>query len=313
VLISDDIRGDSAVWPDVDVSRWAGTKRSLHLYAQMLGKIKLAMASIQPNWMFTRLLLTPRGLTTGFIPWRGSSFDATIDVFDSTIVFSHSNGARVIIPLVPCRTVAEVYADMTAALCALQIPCVISTVPQEVPDTTPMHEDRRPSEYEPEAVLRWFQACTATAGVFDEWRTHFFGRAGLQVWWGGLDVALILFSGRHVTAPTNRGYIMKYDLDAELMNVGLFFGDEKTPPFFYGYIYPQPAGAEGFPIRPHDASWSSQLGEWVLAYDAVRRVEDPADAIRAFVDAIYEQCFLAAGWNRELLEYSAPPRRHHHT
>ncbi len=236
------------LWPDIDVSRWAGTKRSLHLYTQMLGKMKLARAPMEPNWMFTRLLLTPRGVTTGFIPWAGESFDASIDVFDSTIVLARSNGARATIPLLPVRTVADVYADVAVALEKLKVECAITPVPQEIPDTTPLDQDRRPSEYDPAAVLRWFQATTATADVFDEWRSHFFGRTGIQLWWGAFDFALILFNGRHVAAPIDRGYLMKYDLDAELMNVGLYYGDDKAAPFFYGYIYPEPPGAEKLPV-----------------------------------------------------------------
>lgn len=309
MLISDTARNDNTVWPDIDVASWASTKRSLHMYAQMLGKIKLALAPMQPNWIYTALYFTPRGITTGTIPWRGSSIDVEIDVFKSEIIASRSNGTAVAIPLLPARTVAEIYDDLTHGLERIGVDCFISTVPQEVPDITPLHEDRRPSEYDPQAVLRWFQAATAATGVFDEWRSHFFGRAGLQLWWGALDVALLLFSGRQVTAPTDRGYLMKYDLDAELMNVGLYFGDDRNAPFFYGYIYPQPDGAESLPIAPAQAQWSTQLREWVLPYDAVRTAADPAATLRAFIDSIYELCFSAAGWRRDAYTYAAPKRR----
>jgi hypothetical protein len=308
VLISKITRGDGSAWPDLDVARWAGTKRSLHLYAQMLGKIKLALAPVAPNWMFTRLFLTSRGVSTGFVPWRDTSFEAAIDVFDSTIVISRSTGARVTIPLVPVRTVAEIYAELTAALETLEIRCEITPLPQEMPDTTRLDRDRRPSEYDPEAVLRWFRASTTTSGIFDAWRATFFGRTGLQVWWGALDVALILFNGRHAKPPANRGYIMKYDLDAELMSVGLYFGDEQHGPFFYGYIYPEPSGAENLPIAPAQASWSSALREWVLPYEVVQQSKNPQATLCAFSDAIYEQCFRTAGWDRDALTYTPPPR-----
>jgi hypothetical protein len=298
---------DRASWPDVDVSRWAATKRSLHLYAQMLGKINVAVAPVQPNWMFTALHLLPRGLTTGTIPWRGSSFDATIEIFDSEIILSRSNGARATVPLVPVHTVAEVYAKLTEALVALGVECAISTIPQELPDTTPLDEDRRASEYDPAAVRRWFASATVVSGVFEQWRSRFFGRSGVQVWWGALDVALVLFSGRHAAPPAARGYLMKYDLDAELMNVGLYYGDEKTPPFFYGYIYPEPADARSLPVAPAQAAWSSDLHEWVMPYEAVRSAPDPPELLRAFIEAIYEQCFAAAGWDRAALSYEPPP------
>jgi hypothetical protein len=295
------------MWPDVDVSLWAGTKRSLHLYSQMLGKIKLAVAPVEPNWMFTALHLSPRGLTTGTIPWRGSSFDVLIDVFSSEIIVSRSNGARAEVPLLPRRRVAEVYSDLKAALESLGIACEISTIPQEISDTTPLDQDQRISEYDPGESPVWFAATTAVSGVFNTGRQHFFGRAGLQFWWGGFDVALILFSGRHVPAPTDRGYIMEYDLDAELMNVGLYYGDAQTPPFFYGYIYPEPKSAESLPIAPAQASWSSAFNEWVLPYQAVRESPDPVAMLRSFIDAIYDLCFSAAGWRRDEFLYRLPP------
>jgi Family of unknown function (DUF5996) len=273
----------------------------------MLGKIKLATAPIQPNWMFTALYLSPRGLSTGTVPWRGSSFDVTIDVFDSAFVLSRSDGVRAKIPLIPVRTVADVYADLVAALAALGVSVSLGTVPQEIPDTTPLDEDRRPSEYDPAAVGRLFAVATAVSGIFAQWRSRFFGRTGLQLWWGAFDLALLLFSGRRVAPPTDRGYLMKYDLDAEMMNVGLYFGDAHTPPFFYGYIYPEPAGAESLPIAPAQASWSSGLHEWVLPYEAVRQSARPDLTLESFIDAIYAQCFAAAGWPRDAFSYDQPP------
>lgn len=299
---------DSTIWPDVNVAAWAPTKKTFHLYVQMLGKLRVALSPAQPNWMFTALYLSARGVTTGPIPWHGTAVEASIDVFSSEIVVQRSTGATRRIALLPVRTVAEIYTALQTALEALDVECTISPIPQEVPDTTPLHEDRRPAGYEPEAVQRWFAAAIATATIFDAWRAHFFGRTGIQLWWGALDVALMLFNGKHVPAPTDRGYLMKYDLDAELMNVGLFYGDEVTAPFFYAYIFPQPAGAEHLPIAPAAASWSDAIKEWVLPYDAVRTAADPTAELSAFLDAVYLQCFEAAGWDRGALSYDAPNR-----
>ncbi len=303
---------DNVLWPDVDVAAWGPTKRCLHLYLQMLGKLRVALSPAQPNWMFTALLLTARGVTTGPMPWHGTSVEASLDVFSSELILERSTGEARRIALVPASTVAEIYAELQAALVALDVRCTISPIPQELPDTTPLNEDRRPATYDPHAVLRWFHAATATAGVFDAWRAHFFGRTGIQVWWGALDVALLLFNGKHVAPPLDRGYIMKYDLDAELMNAGLYYGDENTKPYFYGYIFPQPPGAESLPIAPASATWSEKIREWVLPYDAVRHAVDPAAELRAFLDAIYAQCVGAAGWDREALSYAAPHRARSH-
>lgn len=293
-----------AVWPDVHAAGWAPTKRSFHLYAQMLGKMRVALSPPQPNWLHTALLLEAHGLTTGAMPLHGGSVQASLDVFTSEMLIERSDGRSRRIALLPARTVADVYAEFTRALDALEIDCAISVVPQEVPDTTPLDEDRRPAAYDAAAVQRWFAAATATAGVFERWRSFFFGRSGIQVWWGALDVAVLLFNGKHVPAPTDRGYIMKYDLDAELMNAGLYFGDEQTAPFFYGYIFPQPPNAERLPLSP--ATWSDGLKEWVLPYESVRTAADPFATLHAFLDALYAQCVAAAGWDRDALTYVAP-------
>jgi len=299
-------RGD--LWPEIDVAGWAATKKSLHLYAQMLGKIRVALSPPQPNWMFTPLLFTAHGFTTGAIPCTGIAVEASLDVFASEIIVRTSTGGERRIALLPARSVAHVYHALHAALAELDVPCVISTIPQEVPDTTPLPDDTRPATYEPGDVQRWFAAATSTACLFEEWRSRFFGRSGIQLWWGAFDVSLMLFSGKHVPPPTDRGYLMKYDLDAELMNVGLYFGDENTKPFFYGYIFPEPPDAPATALAPAEAAWSPALKEWVLPYDAVRTARDPGAIVRSFVDAVYELCFTKAGWNRSDFTYEAPKK-----
>jgi hypothetical protein len=299
------------VWPELDPAAWAATKKSLHLYTQMLGKLRVALSPAQPNWMFTALLLTARGVTTSPMPWRGRSLEGLLDVFSSELRLELSDGRSRRIALVPARPVADVYADLLAALKALDVDVTLSPIPQEVPDLTPLHADRRPAAYDPAAVECWFRIVTATAGIFDEWRAQFFGRNGIQLWWGALDISLMLFNGKHAPAPTDRGYLLRYDLDAEMLNVGFWPGDETNAPFFYGYIFPQPENAPTLPIAPATASWSENIKEWVLPYDAVRTAADPAAELNAFLDAIYALCVSAAGWDRGALSYVAPKRPAH--
>jgi hypothetical protein len=299
---------DATTWPDLDVRSWAATKKSLHLYTQMLGKLRVALSPSQPNWMFTALTLTARGVTTGPMPWRERSVQASLDVFASELTVELSDGRTQRVALVPARTVADIYADLLAALKALGVEVALSPIPQEVTDVTALDTDRRPVAYDPAAVERWFRVVTAIAGIFDAWRAHFFGRSGIQLWWGALDVALLLFSGKHVAPPTDRGYLMRYDLDAEMMNVGFYLGDEHAAPFFYGYIFPQPDACETLAVAPVGAAWSEQIKEWVLPYDAVRTAADPAATLRAFLDSIYDVCGSAAGWDRTAFSYAAPKR-----
>jgi len=295
-------------WPALDTASWAPTKKSLHLYLQMLGKLRVALSPAQPNWLFTALFPTAQGITTGPIPWSDGAIEGSLDVFRSALVLTRSDGTSRRIELLPPRTVADVYAAFLAALIELGVVCTLSPIPQEVADLTPLHEDRRPAAYDPDAVRRWFRVVVATAGIFDEWRAHFFGRTGIQLWWGALDIALLLFNGKHVPAPNDRGYLLKYDLDAEMLNAGFYPGDDASPPFFYGYIFPQPMGAESLPIAPPAATWSEQIKEWVLPYETVRTAADPAAELRAFLDALYRLCTTKAGWDAAALAYDAPKR-----
>jgi hypothetical protein len=296
------------MWPELDARSWAPTKKSLHLYTQMLGKLRLALSPAQPNWMFTALALDARGVTTGSMPWRDGSVQASLDVFASELVLDVSDGRSRRVPLLPPRPVAAIYADLSAALGDLDVRVTITPIPQEIPDVTPLDADARPAAYDPAAVQRWFGVLTAAAGVFEAWRAHFFGRSGIQLWWGALDLSVMLFSGKHVDPPADRGYLMRYDLDAELVNAGFYPGDDNNAPFFYGYIFPQPDGAEHLTVQPAEASWSPMLKEWVLPYDAVRGAADPGAVVSAFLDSIYALCGSAAGWNLADLSYVAPPR-----
>jgi hypothetical protein len=295
----------AAAWPDLDLGAWAPTKKTLQLTLQMLGKLRLALAPPLPNWLFTALYLTARGVTTGAMPLQGDALQGTLDVFSSELILERSDGRTRRVPLVPARTIADIYADLLAALAALDVAVRLSPVPQEIADVTPFDEDRRTAEYDPAAVRRWFQANTAIACVFEEARSPFFGRTGIQLWWGASDLALLFFNGKHVPAPRDRGYLLRYDLDAEMLNVGFYPGDDANAPFFYGYIYPQPANPAECAVAA-GATWSATLGEWVLPYATVRATTDPAATLRAFVDSLYALCGSAAGWDLAALSYDRP-------
>jgi hypothetical protein len=297
----------SDAWPAL--APWEPTKRSLHLYAQMLGKLRLALSPHQPNFLFTGLALTPRGFTTGTIPYGARAMQASVDVFDAMMIVESSDGRERRIPLdAPC-TVARVFADLHEALAVLEFWVTISPIPQEVPDTTPLDADDRPAPFDRAAAQRWLAIVTAANNVFDRWRAHFFGRVGIQLWWGAFDYSIMLFNGNKVDPPADRGYLLHYDLDAELMNVGLYFGDEPGAAVFYGYIYPQPAGCEMLAVAPDGAMWSDTLREWVLPYETVRASADPERTLVAFLDALYRLAGDAAGWNRAGLSYTPPPLR----
>jgi hypothetical protein len=251
------------------------------------------------------------------MPWGARSVQASIDVFDAEMRIETSDGGRRRIALVQAaaqgaaraQTVARVFAELHASLDELGVDVRLSPIPQEIPDQTPMDADDRPAMFDAAQAQTWHSVISATNGVFDRWREHFFGRVGLALWWGAFDYSVMLFSGKHVTPPLNRGYLLRYDLDAELMNAGFYPGDEANPAFYYGYIYPEPPGSSGLAIQPAGASWSGALGEWVLPYETVRTAADPAAMLTTFLDSVYGVCCSRAGWDGEQLSYVPPPLR----
>jgi hypothetical protein len=296
-------------WPPLTGDVWAPTKRSLHMYAQMLGKLRLALSPFQPNFTFTALTLTPRGFTTGVMPYDGRSIAGSLDVLSAELVVESSDGERRRISVATPCTIARVFSAFENALADMGVAVSLSPVPQELADVTPFDLDERPALWNADAAREWLTAVTTINAVFDRWRSHFAGRMGIYLWWGALDLSLLLFSGKSTTPPLDRGYLLKYDLDAEMMSVGFYPGDQASPAVFYGYIVPQPAGSATLPILPEGAAWSDAAGEWILPYDVARASANPESTLSSFLDSIYSACGYAAGWDRDRFRYTPPPLR----
>lgn len=276
----------------------------------MLGKVRLALAPHQPNFLFTALYMTPRGFTTGAIPVGLRLIEVRLDVFEPQISVSTSEGGRREISFSQLPSIAATYESLKDALKAVDVDVTLSPKPQEISDHTPLDSDERRPLWVHDDARAWLDVMSATQSVFDRWRAHFFGRTGIQLWWGALDLALLLFSGKHVPPPLDRGYLFKYDLDAEMMNAGFYPGDEANEPFYYGYIYPEPERCSEISIAAEGVRWSDQLREWILPYDLVRRSPDPETLLRSFLDGIYNVCGDAARWERGAYAYVPPPLRH---
>jgi hypothetical protein len=295
-------------WPPLTYSDWAPTKKTLHLYTQLLGKARLALEPPQPEWLGSCLYLNARGLTTGPMPWGTLLVEVALDFSTHSLSVCVSDGRIKTLPLVPGRCVADVFSGLRDAFRELGIRMDMWEKPQEVEDITFLGDNRHDCTYAPEQVDRWFRVITAVRNVFDEWRSPFFGRTGLQFWWGAFDLGILRFSGKRAKAPDNRGYIMRYDLDAEFMNAGFWPGDDKSPaPVFYAYIHPKPPGCELAPINPTSAAWIERMGEWILPYEAVRGSVDPRRTILEFLDCIYGVAGSYGGWDLASYKYAAPP------
>jgi len=299
---------DHADWPALPYEEWAPTKKTLHMTTQMLGKAKLALAPAQPEWLHARLFLDARGFVTGPMPHGARTVSMGIDVFSSHVWLASSDGRTTTIALGPERPVAMIWSDFRDGLTELGIDVDLWEKPQEVPDTTPFSRNTHDHTFVPEHAQRFHRVLSSINDAFEESRSRFFGRSGVQFWWGTFDLAVLLFSGRRAPAPDDRGYIMKYDLDAEHVNVGFWAGDDDAPaPAFYGYLVPRPPDCEAAPIAPQSAGWVEEMGEWLMPYEDVRTCPDPRQAVHDFLDAVYRVATTLGGWEAASHEYARPP------
>jgi hypothetical protein len=299
-------------WPALSYEEWAPTKKTLQMCAQMLGKTRLALVPSQPEWLNACLFLDARGFATGPMPSGSRVVTMGIDVFSTEIWIRTSDGREATVSIGPNRCVADVWSEYRDALEKLAIDADIWPKPQELADTTPFGENTSDCTLVPAQAQRFHAVLSSMNAVFEEFRSQFFGRSGVQFWWGAFDLAVLLFSGRHVTAPDDRGYIMRYDLDAEHFNAGFWPGDDTAPDAgFYAYLHPRPDGCETAAVEPEQAGWVESVGEWMLPYDAVRDCDDPRKAILDFLSSVYRVAVSQGGWDAEQYRYTKPaPPKH---
>jgi hypothetical protein len=295
-------------WPALPYEEWAPTLKTLQMVTQMIGKVRMGLAPPQPEWLNACLYLDGRGFTTNPIPYETDVVSIGIDVYDSAIWIRVSDGRGATVPLGTNRSVADIWTDLRAALARLGVNVDIWEKPQETADTTPFSENTHDRTIEPKHAQRFYRVLCAVDGVFEEFRSSFFGRSGIQFWWGAFDFCVLLFSGRRAAVPEDAGYIMRYDLDAEQLNAGFWAGDEKSPQAsFYAYVVPKPPGCEAAPIQPAPAVWEEAMGEWRIPYEQVRTSDDPRAAVLAFLKSVYGVAVTNGGWDAEAQRYVAPP------
>lgn len=272
-----------------------------------LGKVRLALAPPQPEWLHSCLYLDPRGFTTGAMPSGTQIVSAGVDVFDRVLWLRASDGRSTTLPLNSGRSIAEIWADFQAVLQALSVEVDLWEKPQEMADVTLFSESTDVCVLDPEHAQRFHRLLASIAGVFEEFRSPFFGRSGVQFWWGTFDLAVLLFTGKQVTPPEGLGYIMRYDLDAQHMNAGFWPGDDANPQAaFYAYLAPRPPGCALAAIQPEHCNWVEAMGEWILPYDKVQTSDDPRREVLTFLESVYRFAVSDGGWDAEAHRYTRP-------
>jgi hypothetical protein len=301
-VITTGVRQEVAEWPELPYAAWAPTMETLHMKLQIIGKIRLALTRRQPQWANVPLYLTARGLTTSpmWSGWTGFAID--VDLIDHDVIIALNDG-RVERVALRARPVAEFYQELIGRLKTLGIEPAITTLPSEVDDPIPFPQDTVHATYEPEWAHRFWRLLARIDLVLNEHRGQFTGRVSpVSFWWGTFDLSVMLFSGRRVEPPAGVGIIRRVGGDAESVCVGFWPGNAAVPePAFFAYGYPKPDGIEASAIRPAAAAWNTDIGEFILPYDAVRRSRDPRQAILDFAESTFLAGAARQGWDPALL------------
>jgi Family of unknown function (DUF5996) len=295
-------------WPELPTAAWRETYATLHLWTQIVGKIRLARAPWLNHSWHVALYVTARGLTTSPIPDNIRTFQIDVDFIDHALRISTSDGATREFALAG-QSVASFYAAVMAALADLGIHIEIDEMPNELPEPIRFSQDTRHASYDPDAVRRFFQILVNADRVFKQFRSGFLGKASpVHFFWGSFDLAVTRFSGRR--APRHPGGVPHLSDDVaceayshEVSSAGFWPGGGAIDyPAFYSYAYPEPPGFRTTRVRPDAAFFSEALGEFILPYDAVRTAAAPDQALLEFLQSTYEAAANAAKWDRDALE-----------
>lgn len=298
-------------WPPLPLASWRDTCETLHMYAQVIGKIRLALTPVEPEWANVPLIPAARGLTTGAIPYGDKLLEIDLDFFAHAAHVRISDGTSRAIALLPALCVADFYERVMAALRALGVDVRIWPRAVEVPNAIDCSTDRTHDSYDPDAVQRFWTVMAGVVSAFSAHRAPFRGRhTPLQFFWGTFDLAYVRYSGRPASPPPNADAIMRVAMDAEEIAAGFWPGDDRFPePAFFCYAYPKPPELERARIGPASAFWSETMGEFVLRYEDVRTAPSPRAAILEFLSTSYDAAATLARWNRDALGGEAAAQR----
>ena len=309
-MTSNQVQGAQSVpsWPELPFAAWQDTCATLHLWAQIVGKIRLAKAPMMNHWWQVPLYVTCRGLTTSPIPHEsGRSFQIDFDFIDHRLLIAVSDGRVETLPLAPC-SVAEFYRKVMDTLKALGLEVRIWTVPVELPDPIRFDQDHTHAAYDASWAHQFWQVLVEADRLLTTFRSRFLGKVSpIHFFWGSFDMAVTRFSGRR--APPHPGasfvadHVTREAYSHEVSSCGFWPGNGGSgQPAFYSYAYAEPAGFPEAGVRPDGAFYSPELHEFILPYEAARRSGAPQDAVLQFLESTYTAAADLGHWDRSALE-----------
>ena len=305
----------SNAWPEIPLAAWAETRDTLHLWTQVVGKVRLVQSPwINHSWHAT-FYVTPRGLATSLVPHGERLFGMEFDFLEHRLNVATVDGERRSIPLVP-KSVATFYREVLSTLEELGLPVEIHTHPSEIAGGIPFPEDELHRSYDPEYARRFWRALATSHRVLQKFRSTFVGKASpVHFFWGSFDLALTLFSGRPATPsdhtmPHMPKWVSVEASTQEQAAFGFWPGNLGGPfpeAAFYAYAHPAPDGFAKIRPRAAAARFPEAMGEWVLPYDAVRTAKDPDRELLSFLEDTYSSVADIRNWDKNLVRTEKLP------
>ncbi|BBX15332.1 hypothetical protein CRI77_15620 [Mycolicibacterium duvalii] len=293
-------------WPTLRVSDWTPTRDTLHMWTQIVGKIRMRHAPLVNHWWQATLYVSPRGLTTSAIPYRSGAFEMEFDFLGHRLDIRSSDGGTQSLPLQP-MPVAEFYTRLLDLLGSLGIEAQIRPVPNEVDPAIPFPEDHHHASYDADAVTAFWRQLLQANRVMGEFRSHFVGKVSpVHFFWGAMDLACTRFSGGSAPphpggAPNCADWVMVEGYSHELSSCGFWPGGGQEGAF-YAYAYPAPDGFADHPAGPDGAFYSTEFQQFLFPYEAARAATDPDRAVAEFLHTTYAAAADLGGWDRAALE-----------
>jgi len=290
-------------WPELPLEAWQDTYATLHMWTQIVGKVRLALTPRINHWWDVPLYVNSCGLTTSAIPYGDGSFDVQFDFIEHKLVIQTSWGSAKTLALKP-RSVADFYNEFIAALRSLSIAVKIWTLPCEVPNPIHFESDTQHASYDPEYAQRFWKILVLCENIFQEFRARFIGKCSpVHFFWGSFDLAVTRFSGRRAPERTGADSITREAYSHEVISAGFWpGGGDVKGAAFYAYVAPEPAGFAEQKVKPAAAFYHPQMKEFLLMYNDVRGAALPRQALLEFLQSTYEAGANLAHWDRKELE-----------
>ena len=290
-------------WPALPLDSWKDTCATLHMWTQIVGKVRLGLTPLVNHWWNVPVYVTARGLTTSRIPYGERAFELWFDFIGHRLVLETSDGIVKMLPLAP-RSVADFYQEFMAMLRSTGIEVKIWRMPVEIPNPIPFDQDLVHASYDPASVEKFWRILLSVDAVFSRFRAGFIGKSSpVHFFWGSFDLAVTRFSGRQAPERPGADAITREAYSHEVSSVGFWPGTVGVKDAaFYSYAAPEPQGFKEARVRPETAYYDKQLGEFILMYEDVRRAESPSAALLDFCQTTYDAAASLGNWDRRALE-----------